>query len=268
MSWEGIVKLYRRRHVLVRRQLLLPIEWLITHCSRDGHRTFFDSESFPWIAGMESHWSLVRAELDQLLKRREAIPNFQDVSENQKYLTQGEQWKTFILYFYGRRIAENCASCPQTERLLKDIPGMKTAMFSILAPGKHIPAHFGPYKGVLRYHLGLIVPRPESLCRIRVGNDVRSWSEGRSLVFDDRHSHEVWNDSDAYRTVLFVDFVRPLPWPLSLVNRIAIKGMSMTWFVRDAVKRARKAARDRSPSLPHAGVSTKRPSDLEEVELS
>ena len=31
-------------------------------------------------------------------------------------------------------------------------------MFSILAPGKRIPPHDGPYKGVLRYHLGLDGP--------------------------------------------------------------------------------------------------------------
>jgi len=35
---------------------------------------------------------------------------------------------------------------------------MKTAFFSILAPGKHLPAHRGPYKGVMRYHLGLLIP--------------------------------------------------------------------------------------------------------------
>ena len=34
---------------------------------------------------------------------------------------------------------------------------MMTAFFSILAPGKHIPPHRGPYKGLLRYHLGLQV---------------------------------------------------------------------------------------------------------------
>jgi len=120
---------------------------------------------------------------------------------------------------------------------------MKTAMFSILAPGTHISEHCGIYKGVLRLHLGLIVPKPESLCRIRVGSDVRSWAEGRSLIFDDRYPHEVWNDSSAHRTVLFVDFVRPLPWPLDLINRVAIWGMSMTSFVTSVVNLASHFAR-------------------------
>lgn len=252
MKWDVLVRLYERRRVFLMRYTFAPVEWLITHCSRDGRRTFFDSSDFPWIEAIEAGTPAIRRELDQLLLRRDEIPNMQDVSENQKYLTQGEQWKTYLLYLYGRCVKENCARCPETTRLLQRIPGMKTAMFSILAPGKHIPQHYGPYKGVLRYHLGLIVPKPESLCRIRVGQDVRSWAEGRSLVFDDRHPHEVWNDSSEYRTVLFVDFVRPLPWPLDPINRVAIWAMSLTWFVRDAIRRARRAARNTTASTAHA----------------
>lgn len=121
---------------------------------------------------------------------------------------------------------------------------MKTAMFSILAPGKHIPEHRGPYKGVLRYHLGLIVPGPKGSCRIRVGNDVRCWEEGRRLIFDDAHPHEAWNDSSSYRVVLFVHFVRPLMFPLSLMNRLVIWRISRTPFITDAMERVRNASRN------------------------
>jgi beta-hydroxylase len=48
----------------------------------------------------------------------------------------------------------------------------------------------------------------------RIGNEFRHWSEGQALIFDDTFNHEVWNDTDGYRVVLFVDFARPLrqPW--------------------------------------------------------
>jgi beta-hydroxylase len=42
------------------------------------------------------------------------------------------------------------------------------------------------------------------------------------MIFDDSHEHEAWNDTDGYRVVLFVDFVRPVVFPLSLVNRSII----------------------------------------------
>lgn len=186
---------------------------------RDGYRTFFESEEFPWVADVESEWMAIRKELEPLMQRREEIPNFQDYSEGQRALTQDDQWKTFFFYAFGNKEKENCARCPETVRILDKIPGMNTAMFSILGPGKHIPPHRGPYKGVLRYHLGLIIPKPDGSCRIRVGSDVRPWKEGKSLIFDDSHEHEVWNDSDSYRVVLFVNFVRPTIFPLSAVNQ-------------------------------------------------
>ena len=107
---------------------------------------------------------------------------------------------------------------------MREIPGMKTAMFSILSPRKHILDHRGPYKGVLRYHLGLIVPEDAESCRIRVGEDFRHWEEGKSMIFDDTFNHEVWNDTDETRVVLFVDVLRPLPEPEATINRVDREG--------------------------------------------
>jgi len=214
------------------------VEMLIAFADR-GHRTFFETDQFPWVRTLETNWGAIRAELDRLLQDRDRIPNFQDISPVQASLTEGEQWKTFFLYAYGREIPANCAQCPETLRLLQCISGMTTAMFSILAPGKHIPAHRGPYNGVLRYHLGLIVEGAPLACRIRVGQTVRRWREGKSLVFDDSHNHEAWNDSNCYRVVLFVDFVRPLRFPLSLVNRLAIWAISRSDLVQDGFKALR-----------------------------
>jgi len=189
---------------------------------RDGDKTFFETEAFPWVADIEAEWKTIRKELDALMVRLEEIPNFQDISKAQKALTKGVEWKTFICYSFGNKNKENCARCPETDRLLNRIPGMKSGMFSILAPRKYIAPHRGPYKGVLRYHLGLMIPTPEGSSRIRVGSDVRAWKEGKSMIFDDSNEHEVWNDNDSYRVVLFVDFVRPTIFPLSMVNRSII----------------------------------------------
>ena len=100
-------------------------------------------------------------------------------SKEQKVLTQDDGWKTFFFYAYGMKAVWNCRRCPETTKLLQQIPGMKTAFFSILAPGKHLPPHTGPYKGVLRLHLGLLIPEPAEMCAIRVGSQIRHWQEGR-----------------------------------------------------------------------------------------
>jgi len=210
---------------------------------RDRNKTFFDPAAFPWAASVEAEWTVVRKELDSLLTHREEIPNFQDISDAQKVLTEGEQWKTFWLYAYGEKAEENCARCPETVRVLRKIPGMKSAMFSILAPKKHIPEHRGLWKGVLRYHLGLIVPQPAGSSRIRVREDVRTWEEGKSMIFDDSHPHEVWNDCDSHRVVLFVDVERPLPFPLSMLNRAIIRLIARSPSVAEPMDRVREYGR-------------------------
>ncbi len=210
---------------------------------RDGEKTFFEAESFPWVPAVEAEWGTILKELQGIMARREEIPNFQDISDAQKVLTEGDQWKTFWFYGYGEKAEENCARCPETVRVLHLIPGMKSAMFSILSPRKHIPEHRGMYKGILRYHLGLIVPGPEGSCKIRVGNDTRYWKEGKSLIFDDSHPHEVWSNCDSDRVVLFVDIVRPLPFPLSLVNRSIIWAISKTSSITEPMERVREKAR-------------------------
>jgi aspartyl/asparaginyl beta-hydroxylase (cupin superfamily) len=208
--------------------------------TREGERTFFDVARFSWVGKLESSWMTVRKELDDLLIAREQIPNFQDIARDQMFLTEGDDWKTFFLYAYGHRAERNCERCPQTAQLLECIPGLTTAMFSILAPGKHIPEHRGIYKGVLRYQLGLAVPHPQ-LCGIRVGSETRHWREGRSLIFDDTHPHEAWNGSNSHRTVLFVDFLRPLPLPLSLINRMIIRRISKTEFLTRMIEEIRRS---------------------------
>lgn len=42
------------------------------------------------------------------------------------------------------------------------------------------------------------------------------------LVFDDSNEHEAWNDSENIRVVLLFYVARPLPFPLSLLNRMVI----------------------------------------------
>ena len=87
---------------------------------------------------------------------------------------------------------------------------------SILDPGKHIPAHNGPYKGILRYQLALSVPKDGS-CQIFVDNKPYSWTEGKSVLFDDTFIHEVKNESNEKRIALLLIIRRnDLPVGLNL----------------------------------------------------
>ncbi len=225
--------------ILVGEWLLDRLDRLVARFSAVGNPAFLDERDFLWAAGLEAHWRTIRAELDGVLERRDALPNFQDISTDQATITDDDRWKTYFLYGFGFRSDANCARCPETARLVAAVPGMQTAMFSILAPGKHIPDHNGPYKGVIRYHLGLKVPRAADRCRIRVGDTYATWREGASLIFDDTFEHEVWNDTDEERVVLFLDVVRPLRFPMNVVNAVVLKAIAISPFIQDAKRRHR-----------------------------
>src|SRR5207302_11013078 len=74
----------------------------------------------------------------------------------------------------------------------------------------------------------------EGACRDRVRKELRHWIQGRSIIFDYTVNHEVWNDTDETRVVLFVDVLRPLPFPESAINKLIIKAISLSPFVLDA----------------------------------
>lgn len=209
-------------------------ETLNVKYSKVGNPPVYDNAVFPWAETVEKDWPAIRVELEEVLKRREELPNFQDISGDVKTITTDDQWKTFFFCGYGVLCKENIRRCPDTWRALQKIPGLKTAMFSILSPGKHIPHHRGPYNGVLRLHLGLKVPEPRQQVRIRVDQQICHWSEGKALIFDDAYDHEVWNDTPGVRVVLFVDFVKPLKQPARMLNWLLLNLAFFTPFIREA----------------------------------
>jgi len=213
------------------KKVVWGLDSMFGRASKIGNQPWFDAKDFPWIADIEKDWQVILGELQPLLAHREHLPNFQDLSPDQRYITKDDGWKTVFFWAYGLKTFGNCKRCPETAKILKRIPGMKTAMFSIFAPQKSIPGHRGPFKGVLRYHLALVVPEPAKDCGIRVGEEVRHWEAGKSLVFDDTYDHEAWNNTDGVRVVLFVDFIRPMRFPASLINRTLIWMIALSPFV-------------------------------------
>jgi ornithine lipid ester-linked acyl 2-hydroxylase len=243
------VDLRHRRHTLNPHRTLFDragiaaqtgLEWSIARVSRHGDPHIYDTRLFPWAATVESQWRLIRDELDAVMTFRDQMPSFQDILKEVSPIQSDNNWKTFFLAGIGMDCAENCQRCPETARLLVEIPGMTTAFFSILSPGKHIPAHRGAWNGILRFHLGLMVPEPRERVRIRIGNDFYSWREGEALIFDDTFNHEVWNDTDGYRVVLFVDFARPLYPPFHWLNQRLVNFSALAPFLREAGEKQKR----------------------------
>lgn len=91
--------------------------------------------------------------------------------------------------------------------------------FSTLGGKSYIQPHSGSMNLRLRLHLPLIVPsdtkpdafsnKPQTKCGLRVGDQIRSWEEGKVVVLDDSYEHEAWNETNEMRVVLLIDVWHP-----------------------------------------------------------
>lgn len=215
-----------------------------------GTTPVLDNDEFPWVRELEAGWRGVRADLEGVMTRLDEVPAFHQLSPDQARISKGDNWKTFAFYVFGHRVDDNCARCPATAALLDKLPGLQNAWFSILAPRYHIPPHKGPTRAVIRCHLGLIVPDDAENCWLRVDEEICRWHEGKCLVFDDTYEHEVRNDTDQVRVVLFMDFDRPMDRTGRAFNRLLIGAIRASAYVRDPLSNLAawnaRVARDRT----------------------
>ena len=230
---------------------LVSIPWLLTvaelcvprRFSQVETTPFIDPRQFEWHELVTSEWTKVQSELKAVLSAVDKIPIHQEIVEEAKPLTDDDKWLSYFFYVYGQRFEKQCSECPDTARLLQKIPGMKTAFFSILSPGKRLPPHRGPYRGVMRYHLPLLVPQ-HGPCGIRVGDQTATFEEGVGIMFDDTYEHEAWNDTKETRVVLFLDITRPMKFPFNIINSAIITVIGWSPTVRKT--RNKQAAWDRA----------------------
>ncbi len=198
---------------------------------------FFDAAAFVWTKKMEDNYLIIRDEF--LALQSTQIPSFATLSPEQERINEKQDWKAFVLLAYGNWVDKNSKLCPQTTQLLKEIPAIKSAMFSVLAPGTVLIPHRGPYRGVLRYHLALMVPKQNAAdCALIVDHQKISWQEGSAYVFDDGYEHEAYNRTSEPRVVLFIDFERPLLFPFNFLNRFLIFVISQTPFIKRIYRNA------------------------------
>jgi aspartyl/asparaginyl beta-hydroxylase (cupin superfamily) len=167
-------------------------------------RPFYEANEFEWAQVLEREYPVIKKELVRILG--ESGAGFKGYMSEANLRHHG--WNTFNFFFGGKKFEENCERCPETTRILESLPRFEKdhIMFSSLNPHAKIPRHTGPMNGILRGHLGMVVPQG---CYIRVGPEERTWEEGKMLVFDDSFEHEVWNHSEFVRIVLFMNFWHP-----------------------------------------------------------
>jgi len=199
------------------------------------------NEHFPNSVLLEENWVRIREELLEVLKNADAIPKFHEVDSIQRFISGRDDipWRSFGIKAFDSWVEPNASMVPFTTGLLQQMPEVTLAMFSILDPGKRIPRHFGFFKGIFRYHLALIVPN-DGECYIICGGQKYFWKEGEGVLFDDTFIHEVWNNTQNRRVVLFMDIYRDnsLPKWIRPLNHKMTKLLAGSQRIQKAVKKA------------------------------
>ena len=186
-------------------------------------------EFFPDAGKFVDAWESIRDEALALTRSIDDIPKFHELLESQtRVSTEGYgNWRVFLPRAYGRDIEKNMEKCPTLAKLLREHPHVTTANISIIDPRKTIPAHKGPFKGIVRFSLGLSVPKTESgepgVVLTLDGKEYRT-GEGEWLLWDDTYEHAVRNETDEPRIVLLLDVFRAkMPLHLRFISWLTIK---------------------------------------------
>ncbi len=215
-----------------------------THFHYPGlvEREFHDRCAFPWLAKLEAATAAITEDFNRVMaaERAELVPYVQypdDVPLGQwEALNRNRDWTAIHLVRNGERVDANARHCPAVMALLPELdqPSVAgrgpNAMFSLLAPGAHIPPHTGVANTRLVCHLPLIVPAG---CWFRVGAEKREWQAGQAWIFDDTIEHEAANPSDKLRVILIVDTWHP---GLSAQERTAVAAVMAATDKKDAAE--------------------------------
>ncbi len=192
------------------------------------------ANAFQWTSHLADNWQTIAQEAAAILRHRDAVPPLKEISPDHARIAGDGNWRSFFLFGYGYEVAENCARAPVTADLVRRIPDLNSAFFSILEPGARIPRHRGVTRGLVTGHLGLIIPDRREKCVMQVEDTDLFWEAGKWLVFDDSYYHEVHNDTDQRRVILLVQLKRPMRWLGRIANDLALWGIRRSPFVQDA----------------------------------
>jgi len=192
-------------------------EWMESHCQ---DQAVFNTKDYKWTRIFRNNWRAIRNEYRQYVNKRgkTTIPYQREINEVIGDCdSQGNKWRTLYLRAYNRD-TNLIQHFPFTKSLIDRIP-CTLAYFSILEPGAKLDPHVGLYKGVIRYHLALMVPKDYQKCYINVDNNFLHWKKGKDIMFDDTYLHYVENNTNEERIVLFLDIRRDFDnWIVDFIN--------------------------------------------------
>lgn len=207
---------------------------------QNDNRIFFNHRKFKFFKELKNNWKIIAEEAKTILQNApilninraynewdksldfintikdnygwiKAWKNVDEIKINEK---GNDLWLNYGLIYFGIKFTENVSKCPKTIEILdKIIDKINICGFSLLKGNCVLEPHTdstGIQFNSLAFHLGLIVPQPNSSCKLIIkDNDeyiYRTEKEGEIIIFDPSYEHYAYNQTMEDRIVLYMDF--------------------------------------------------------------
>ena len=174
-----------------------------TYTYPENEPAFFDPEKQRWSKDFEANFPIIKQELNQFLENNSLQSYF-----NKHMVNTNAIWKTISLRWWTIQFFKNQKAFPKTMDLVSKYPEIISLSFNQLEANGEILPHCGDTNAIFRCHLGIEIPASLPLCGFRVKEELRSWDEGKWLVFTDANNHEAFNKSNEKRIIMVIDVLR------------------------------------------------------------
>jgi len=182
--------------------LLSPFNLLVDLFSY-RNKGVYQLEDLPpeWQAEVDSVLDVFRNQKDQILSEIDAT------------FEEGRRGM-YVYEWYGKRKEHD------VEALKRDYKYVKTIAVSVFSGKESTSFHYGPLRLTLRVLYNL-TPVDTDKVYIQCGWEKHFWRDNPLYIFDDTLIHRSVNDYDARRFVVFMDIMRPTPYPALLTSLIS-----------------------------------------------
>jgi beta-hydroxylase len=222
VHFRGKTRLRFERQLTEHSGWLSPLNCLFYLFSAVPKDPVLPVELFPELAPIKENWKVLREEALALWEAGKI--EYRDEHMDLAFLAFKKLgWKRYYLNWYHDYFPSALETCPKTIEIIRKIPGLNAAAFTMLPPGGHLGKHRDPLASALRYHLALVAPNDPG-CRLFVDGQPVVWMEGEDFVFDETYVHWAENTTDQPRIVFFADFTRPMyPGPVRWLNNFLVR---------------------------------------------
>lgn len=168
-----------------------------------GLPCFVDTSSMPWVKTVEDNCHIIQKELNEFLE---------NVKVEDYFL---ERYPSFATGYCGRLDLKffnmphpNSQYFKQTLAIMDGVNNCIRMTINLLKGHSGTKPHNAENDAYYRGHLALKIPGTLPTVGFKVGNETKSWEEGKVNLFIDAQNHKAFNDSDDYNYVLVFDVWR------------------------------------------------------------